>query len=522
LDEQLTINTDSLELFENRILDFQDENNTVSLSAETSSLYAEIQSLEAQRSQILINDRYYDYLLKTLRDGSEFDKITIPASIGVDDPVLAELVSRLISSQMEVKNLLEDNKTKNPLVANKQKEINELKTHILSTVENLRGAKQITLDELNSRLGQSRVALSKMPKAQQELGGIERNYGINENLYMLLMNKKLETGIQLAATLSDYKKINDAYVIGGPVSPDYNKNYLFGVFGGLALPIALLYLSFFINDRITSKEEIHEVLSQNIVATIPEEKRKIDASTMVELDSPIGESFRTMRTNLGYIRKDIHKGQVLMITSSISGEGKTFISQHLAYVMAMAHKKVILINCDMRKPYGKDKDEQKGLSEYLAGMATYKEIEMDTYMPSLKMINAGLLPPNPAELLLNYRMESLLLDLKQDGYDYIILDSAPIGIFSDALGLVPQIDQMLIVARHNFTPKPAMKHLREVLEGTPKDKMSIIYNGVFSTRRMDAYNRYYHNYNKSLKQQKKKRSVFGRSKSSSRSKSIKP
>lgn len=497
LDEQLEINTDSLKTFENRILDFQDETNTVSIEAETASLYNEIQALESQKSQILINNKYYDYLIQTLKNGSQIDKITIPASIGVDDPALAELVSRLITSQMEVKSLLEDNKTKNPLVANKQKEINELKTHILSTVQNLRGAKQITLDEINNRLRENRVALSRMPKAQQELGGIERNYGINENLYMLLMNKKLETAIQLAANLPDYKKVNDAVVSGGPVSPRYTQNYLFAAAGGLAVPIAILYVLFLLNNRIASKEELQEVIPHNVLGSIPEAKAKKDfENNLVELDSPIGEAFRTLRTNLGFIRHTQEKGQVVMFTSGISGEGKTFISQHLAYVMAMAGKKIILINCDMRKPYGKEVDEQKGLSEYLAGMATYREIEKDTYMDNLKLINAGQLPPNPAELLLNYRMESLLLDLKQEGYDYIILDSAPIGVFSDALGLIRQVDQMLIVARHNYTPKASLRQLMDVLEGTPKDKIGLIYNGIHSSRRMDAYKRYYNNYDK--------------------------
>lgn len=494
LDEQIDINTDSLQNFENLILGFQDQNNTVSIEAETSQLYEEVQALESQRSQILINDRYYDYLLRTLREGSQYDKITIPASIGVDDPTLAELVSRLISSQMEVKALLEDNKTKNPLVASKQKEINELKTHILSTVENLRGAKQITLDELNSRLRENRVALSKLPKAQQELGGIQRNYGINENLYMLLMNKKLETGIQLAANLSDYKKVNDAQVAGGPVSPNYLQNYLFAGVGGLAIPLAILYLLVMLNSKVIAKEEVSEVLPYIVAASIPENEEKNTDASQINPNSAVAEAFRALRSNLSYLKPDSPKGQVIMFSSGLSGEGKTFCSQHLAYVLALSDKRVMLINCDMRKPYQSSEQLQKGLSDYLAGMATFKEVVKSTNLPGLKLINAGKQPPNPAELLLNYRMESLLLDLKQDEYDYIILDTAPIGLFADSLSMMRHADLLLLVARHNYTPLKALKQVKELLTGVPKDKLALIYNGVVGKKTLYGNSKYYQSY----------------------------
>ena len=500
IDQQLAFNKDTLRDIETRLVDFKDKNNSIDLDAETSQMYQNIQALEQQKVEILMANQYYDYLLETLKNGSDIDEMVIPASVGVDDPALSEFVSKLISTQIEVNTLASEKRFKNPILIEKENAIQKLKENISSSVKNLKGVNNMTLKNVNSRLKTFYASLQKVPEAQRELISIQRNYGLSESLYMLLMEKKMEEAIKLAGNVSDYRTVNDATVVGQKVSPKSHQNYMVALLLGLLSPIGALYLFVLMNDKILSKEDIQSNTPFPVVGSVPIYKEKYQKLSDIKPDTTTAEAFRTLRSDLNYLIGG-NKGKVITVSSCVSGEGKTYCSQHLAYILALADQKVMLINADLRKPDAHQEYFQNptGLSEYLAGIATYKEIVNTSDLPNLKIINSGKLPPNPAELLINYRMESLLLDLKNEDYNYIILDTAPMGVFSDALELARQSDFTLFMVRHGHTPRSAMQLFNELMKEKELSKAGVLYNGVPALENRYGYDRYYYGYGKKKK-----------------------
>ena len=502
IDQQLAYNKDTLQHIETRLVDFKDKNNSIDLDTETSQMYNNIQTLEEQKVEILMANQYYDYLIETLKNDSEIDEIVIPASVGVEDPALSEFVSELINTQIEVNALASEKRFKNPILIEKENSIQKLKTNIMASVKNLKGANDMTLKNVEQRLGNFYASLQKVPEAQRELISIQRNYGLSESLYMLLMEKKMEEAIKLAGNVSDYRTVNGATVIGGQMSPKSHQNYMIALLLGLLTPIGVLYLFVLLNDKILSKEDIQSNTAFPVVGSVPNYKEKYLKLSDIRPDTTTAEAFRTLRSDLNYLIGS-DKGKVITVSSCVSGEGKTYCSQHLAYILALADQKVMLINADLRKPDAHQEyfQDPKGLSEYLAGIATYKEIVNTSDLPNLKVINSGKLPPNPAELLINYRMESLLLDLKNEDYNYIILDTAPMGVFSDALELARQSDFTLFMVRHGYTPRSAMQVFNELMGEKNLSSAGILYNSVPSQENRYGYDRYYYGYGKKKQKQ---------------------
>ena len=501
IDQQLAYNKDTLQHIETRLVDFKDENNSIDLDAETSQMYSNIQELEREKVEILMANRYYDYLVETLKDENAINEIVIPASVGVEDPALSGFVNKLINTQIEVDALASEKRFKNPILIEKENSIQKLKANIVVSVKNLKGANDMTLKNVERRLGNLYASLQKVPEAQRELISIQRNYGLSENLYMLLMEKKMEEAIKLAGNVSDYRTVNGATVVGGQMSPKSHQNYMIALLLGLLTPIGVLYLFVLLNDKVLSKEDIQGNTPFPVVGSVPIYREKYQKLSDIKPDTTTAEAFRTLRSDLNYLIGG-NKGKVITVSSCVSGEGKTYCSQHLAYILALADQKVMLINADLRKPDAHQEYFQNptGLSEYLAGIATYKEIVNTSDLPNLKVINSGKLPPNPAELLINYRMESLLLDLKNEDYNYIILDTAPMGVFSDALELARQSDFTLFMVRHGYTPRTAMQLINELMGEKELNSAGILYNGVPSLENRYGYDRYYYGYGKKQKQ----------------------
>ncbi|MDF9798367.1 capsular exopolysaccharide synthesis family protein [Catalinimonas alkaloidigena] len=495
IDQQLNFNKDTLQEIESRLVNFKDENNSIDLDAETAQIYSKVQTLEERKAEVLMVNQYYDYLIKTLKNEQAIDQVVIPATMGIDDPILNEFVSELVSTQIEVNTIASEKRYKNPILIEKEQSIEELKVNIMANVENLRGANDVTIQNIDQRLSKLYASLQKVPEAQRELISIQRNYGLSENLYMLLMEKKMEESIKLAGNASDYRMVNGATVAGPQVSPNSRKNYLLALLLGAIAPLGLMYLFIVLNTKVTSKEDILLNSSFPIVSSIPNYKEKYRRLSDIKPDTATAEAFRTLRSNLNYLIGS-NKGKVITISSCVSGEGKTYCSQHLAYILALANHKVMLINADLRKPDAHQEYYQnpKGLSEYLAGFATYKEVVNTSDLANLKVINSGALPPNPSELLINYRMESLLLDLKNEDFDYIILDTAPMGIFSDALEISRQADLTLFVVKHGYTPRSSMQLFNELMGEKNLSNAVILYNGVPAKESRYGYDQYYYSY----------------------------
>ena len=503
LDQLMEENYDSIRVIEGEIKDFRNSKVAVDPAGESARLYGTIQELETQKADLIIAEDYYDYLEDILQKANEdYEKLIIPASLGIQDPTLNTQVSQLIDMRRQVKMLLDENKSKNPILKENQVIIAEIKSNILSNIENQKKVNELKIDEINGRIAQSRAQLRQMPDAEFEYRDITRNYGLNQNLYTMLMEKKMEAGIKFSSINSDYRVINKAYQ-AAVLSSDPNRNYLIAVLLSLVIPVGIILLIDFFDSRIKSKEELGLKVDIPIISSIVHLSEDEDRYNPL---TPVMESFRNLRADIRYLGVD---KKVFVFMSSVSGEGKTFCSQNLAYLYSMTNKSVVWIDTDLRKPKESLEGKalrDKGLADYLAGFSSIDEIiNSQKEFPNLKLIRSGHLPPNPAELLINHRMVELIETLKEN-FDYIIIDTPPINLFSDALEVLPHADYSFLLVRNKFTKTPYLTSAVELIHNKKIKDISIIFNDVAKSKKRKEYGAYYYS-NQNGKSKKSLRKV---------------
>ncbi len=326
---------------------------------------------------------------------------------------------------------------------------------------------------------------------------LERLFQYNESLLTLLLQRRTEARIARASTTSDYQVVEAPSYNPVPIYPNKNKNYMIALLIGLGLPVGLIYLMDLLNDKIITKDDLQKVTTIPVVGHIGHSPFK---SNLVIRESPksiVAESFRTIRANLQYfVGMEEKPSSVFMVTSSISDEGKTFCSINLGHIFAFSGKKTILLGADMRKPslpgYLGVRD-LPGLSNYLGGFSTLDEVILKQEGEKLDLILGGDIPPNPSELLASEKLTRLIEELKKE-YEYIILDTPPIGLVSDALELLKVTDFNLLVVRQGRTVKSALSTVNELYREGKIRNMGILFNDI-DYRKLDYGYSYRYGYN---------------------------
>ncbi len=491
IDKQMSENYDSIRNIEGEIKTFRNSKVAVNPAMEGERLFGTIKELENERAGQLIAKDYYDYLTNTLRESgiASYEKLVIPSSLGIEDGTLNAMVMQLVDMSRQVKMLLDEKKTKNPLLQENQVMIAELRSNILSNIVNQKKAADLKIKQLNRRIAQNQAQLRQMPDAEFELNDITRTYSLNQNLYMMLMEKKMEAGIKFSSISSDYRVVNEAYE-AGVLTSSPSRNYLIALLLSLVIPVGIILLIDFFDYRIKSKEELEMKSPLPIISSI---MRLEDKEERYQLASPVTESFRTLRANLRYLGLD---KKIFMLTSSVSGEGKTFCSQNLAYLLSITNKKVVLIDADLRKPKHLENKPIKdlGLADYLAGFTEMEEIiQQPGDNANLFFIRSGSLPPNPAELLISRRMQQLIEQLKKE-YDYIIIDTPPLNLFADALEILPMVDYTFLLVRNKYTKSTHLSGTMDLLNKRTVKDISVIFNDIpRDKKKRKEYGAYYYN-----------------------------
>ncbi|MEQ8924238.1 MAG: polysaccharide biosynthesis tyrosine autokinase, partial [Fulvivirga sp.] len=433
IDEQLQIIRDSLVTLESSLQNFKEVNYVTGLKDEAVRFYDEMESLSKEKAELLIQQKYLDYLNDYLTERENYNELTVPASFDINNTILNEQVQQLIKLQLEKNSILRNSSKDSPFITEINQQINDLKSSLKETISSLGASLNLALNATNIEINRIEKQLAKLPKAEREYISLNRLFKLSENLYLILMEKKAEASITQASNTSDIVIVNPPS-IGGPITPKTRQNYLLAILAGIGIPIGLIVLVDLLNDKIKFKEDIEKHTSIPFMGVIGHNQK--DQNLIVEAAprSAISESFRSVRSNLNFFTSDI-KNKVILITSALSGEGKTFFSNNLALIHAYSGKKTILIGADMRRPkILKDFEisEEYGLSDYLAGNSSINEIIQSTRFENLDIINSGTVPPNPSELLLKPATSKLIEELKKS-YEYIIIDSPPIGLVTDSL-----------------------------------------------------------------------------------------
>ena len=303
-------------------------------------------------------------------------------------------------------------------------------------------------------------------------------------MYLFLLEKKAEAGIAKASNTIDYRIIDKAEIQGiAPVKPSPILNYLVAIILGLSIPGVLLFIKSLINNKIASREDITKITNMPLLGVVAHDKY---AGSLVVQDNPksaITESLRTIRSNLRYLSNRNGGSNVYLITSSISGEGKSFVSRNLALLFAGLGKKTIIVNADLRKNHSpeaiylnkKSFENSSGLSDYLADILHKDEIIQKTNFQNLYIIAPGGIPPNPSELLLSDKFKNLLQELKQE-FDYIFLDTPPVGLLSDGLEMMDLADYNLFVVRQDYSLKEDLAEADKLFKDERYKNMAVVFN----------------------------------------------
>lgn len=481
IEDQLNNITDSLEIVENNLQNFRQSNKIIDISREGTALFEKVEQLQTEKALIKIQGKYYEYLLHYVQSRNNFKDVIVPSIMGINDQVLNSLVGQLIQLYTEKGEIAFSATEDNPTLDVVNHKIQITRDNLIENVNNLiKTTSEISLTEINRRIGEVDVEIKKLPITERQLINIQRKFNLNDEIYTYMLQKKAEAGIAKASNIADNKILDRARVDNAIlVSPNGSLNITISLILGLLVPLVFIILIDFFNNRITERKDIEALTSVPILGVVGHNDKDTELIVSERPKSSLSESFRTIRTNLQYMlaRKD---SNIISLCSTISGEGKTFCAINLATIIAMSNKKTLLLGLDLRKPKLHKEfnlDNDVGISSYLIGKNTFDEIISQTNIENLDIVTSGPIPPNPSELLETDTMRELLIKLKKE-YEFIIIDTPPIALVTDALLISRYADINIFVVRQNFSNKGVISFIDDLYAGKKVEDISILINDI--------------------------------------------
>ena len=436
---------------------------------------------DVKRDEVIRKITYYNSLKAYLKNSVDYSKLPAPTVAGIEDPNIVVNVSKLIALSTQRSEMAYAVKS-DKIFKDFDNQMEAVKKVLIENIATAKASLQDDLAMVNSKINQTESAIKKLPEDQQELIKIKRKYDLSDNIYSTFLQKRSEADIVKAANLSDIHFIDPAKDVGGGlIGPKTSVNYVLALFLGIFIPLLVVSGIFFINNAIQNVEDISKLTKIPIIGVVGINKEESSLAVYEKPKSALSESFRAIRSSLQFLYKkqNVDGAKTLMITSSISGEGKTFCSINIATVFALSEKKTVIIGLDLRKPKLFDEfnlSNEVGVVNYLIKKKSVDEIINHTQIPFLDVILSGPIPPNPSEMILSESMGELISELKKK-YDYIILDTPPVGLVSDALELAQYCDVTLYIVRQNFTKKDMITLLNNRVKRGELDHASIVLNG---------------------------------------------
>lgn len=495
IDEQLEQTFDTLQIIEKTLENFKSRNSFSQASSMIERSFDKISELETEKAVLLINGKYYQSVLHYLEENRALDQLLAPSALGVQDVLLNNLINQLVALQIEKNTYLVEGSAKNPYVKEVEGKIDNIKKTLKESLQNMEASNQLRLDQVNQRIAVLEKEINNLPQAERQYVNIKRVYDLNESMYNLLLQKKVEAGITKASATVDNKVIEPAYLENTlPTKPRKSKNFVIAFFVGLLLPSVFIFIKGKFNTTVESKNDISKHTRLPVIGTISKNEKNIPLVVIQAPKSPTAETFRVLRSNLKFTSPAREGNKTYLVTSMVSGEGKTFCSVNLAIALALSGRKTLLLDTDMRKDEpipGLDLPKNiKGLSNYLVSDATLDEVIHATSIANLEVIPSGLIPPNPAELLMTESME-LMMDVLKSSYEYIVIDTSPVGLVTDAQIMMGYTHANLYIVRQKFTEKETIGKLEDMREQKIISNINIVYNDVKTGAGYYGYGYYY-------------------------------
>ena len=480
IDSQISEISDSLVLSESRLRNFRTANQvTTDLSFQGQRIYSQLEQIETERTNLEVQKRYYNYVINYFKTNQNMSGVVPPVSANITDPIMNQLITDLITSNSERSTIISNNSNeKNLFLVQIDNKIKMQKQAIIENVTNNLNTINLTLNELNYRSDKLSKEISNLPRTEMNMVNIQRKFNLNDAIFTFLLQKRSEAAIALASNYPDYEVLEPAREITSKIiKPKVMMNYLFSLFLAFLFPTIFLIIRDFLNDNIIGAQDIEHLLNRPVFGIIYNNPKKYEAVVADAPRSAISESFRNLRSAL-FLKLKSEKSKIILVTSSQPQDGKSFISFNLATSIASVGYKTLIIDCDLRRPTLHLKfndDNSSGISNFMIKNAREDEIIHQTSRENLFFISAGPVLPNPSELIDSGALDELICFLKTR-FEFIIIDTPPVGLVADSIQLMKYASQILLVTRNNITRKGLLESALNSLASNKIDNYELILN----------------------------------------------
>ena len=497
IDERIGIISKELGSTEQDLENFKRSAGITDLSSEaqialTGNAEYEKKRVENQTQINLVMD------LQRYMKGNEYE--VLPSNVGLQDAALIGAIERYNEMLVERKRLLRTSTENNPTIVNLDTSIRAMKANVQATLEGTLQGLMITKESLDREASRYSRRISNAPGQERAYVSIARQQEIKAGLYLMLLQKREENAIALAATANNAKIIDEAIADDIPVSPKRSMIYLIALVLGVGIPVGIIYLVELTKFKIEGRADVEKLTSVPVVGDIPLTDEKNDKNGSIAVfenkNNLMSETFRNIRTNLQFMLDNDQK--VILVTSTVSGEGKSFVSSNLAISLSLLGKKVVIVGLDIRKP-GLNKvfqlsNKERGITQYLSNPETdlMELVQLSDVNKNLFILPGGTVPPNPTELLARNGLDRAIETLKKN-FDYVILDTAPIGMVTDTLLIGRVADLSVYVCRSDYTHKAEYTLINELSFEKKLPNLCTVINGVDLKKRKYGY---YYGYGK--------------------------
>ncbi|MEL6812161.1 MAG: polysaccharide biosynthesis tyrosine autokinase [Bacteroidota bacterium] len=487
IDSRLEIITRELDSVERGKEQFKSSNRLTNIEAEAQLILENASEFEKRQFDVNTQLELANTMIEYMEKSSSND--LLPSNIGLEGNDITESVNNYNALILQRNKLLKTSTAKNPVVVNVNNQIDGIRTNILNSLKNTTNTLKISLRDLNFQEASLNSKLSRVPTKEKIFRGIERQQTIKEQLYLFLLQQREEASISLAVTAPKAKVVDRAFSSKAPVSPNRPIIYLGSVLIGLLVPFLFIYGRNVLNNKVNNRRDVEKALKDtSLIGEIPKLKKGEEELIQLNDRSILAESFRILRTNLQYLfinkLSNDHKANTVFVTSTIKGEGKTFVAFNLALTLALTGKKVALVGADIRNPQlqrylPKESQSRKGLTEYIIdpSLSVSDLAAQSLYNENLCIVLSGIIPPNPAELLMEQRAKDFFHEIR-DMYDYVVVDTAPSMLVTDTIIINKLADVTLYVVRANYTEKRLLEFPEDAIKDGRLVNVAAVLNNV--------------------------------------------